>query len=402
MSKRPDDFFKVKKPWSVIKDDMLGNYLTPYLSKILTNKRPLNYFDCFAGKGLFDDGSLGSPLIALNAIDQAISRTKACSPIVRTFFIDSNFALDLKVNLEGRNYTQIIDGRYEEHIGRLLKNIGNENVFLYIDPCGVKDLNMNWLNSLIQSGFNSLEILLNFNSSGFMRLACSCLGVSYLEGDPDDVFDFETYLSFNNRKKSAVLYQIAGGDYWEKIILDFKEKRIDWKEAELSLSRLFCSELRKKYKYVLDLPIRVKENQTTKYRMVFATKNAEGCVLMARTIFKQKEHLGLLQRAGQLTFLNETLDFEPVDLEDSRTRLLGYINSLTQRERLCEVFANYYTINGLKCNPTVITEFIREFEDKGLIQVTRDPNLSKTGKIRKFYTESKFQKIWLFKRMMYE
>ena len=198
MSKRPDDFFKVKKPWSVIKDDMLGNYLTPYLSKILTNKRPLNYFDCFAGKGLFDDGSLGSPLIALNAIDQAISRTKACSPIVRTFFIDSNFALDLKVNLEGRNYTQIIDGRYEEHIGRLLKNIGNENVFLYIDPCGVKDLNMNWLNSLIQSGFNSLEILLNFNSSGFMRLACSCLGVSYLEGDPDDVFDFETYLSFNN------------------------------------------------------------------------------------------------------------------------------------------------------------------------------------------------------------
>lgn len=70
MSKKNDDFYKEKKQWSKIKDRLLGCYLMPYLSKILATKKPVFYVDAFAGKGMFDDGNPGSPVIALEIISQ--------------------------------------------------------------------------------------------------------------------------------------------------------------------------------------------------------------------------------------------------------------------------------------------------------------------------------------------
>ena len=66
MAKKNDDFFVKKKPWSKVKDELLGCYLKPYVAKILHTRKPLAYVDCFAGKGKFDDGNPGSPLIALD------------------------------------------------------------------------------------------------------------------------------------------------------------------------------------------------------------------------------------------------------------------------------------------------------------------------------------------------
>lgn len=35
MSKKNDDFFVEKKPWSKVKDELLGCYFKPYVQKIL-------------------------------------------------------------------------------------------------------------------------------------------------------------------------------------------------------------------------------------------------------------------------------------------------------------------------------------------------------------------------------
>ncbi len=51
MAKKNNDFFIEKKSWSVVKDELLGCYFMPYVSKILHTHRPLVYVDCFAGKG---------------------------------------------------------------------------------------------------------------------------------------------------------------------------------------------------------------------------------------------------------------------------------------------------------------------------------------------------------------
>lgn len=57
------DFFKTKNPWSIYKDKLLFDYLTIFFQKILLNGYDTIYIDGFAGKGRFDDGEEGSPII---------------------------------------------------------------------------------------------------------------------------------------------------------------------------------------------------------------------------------------------------------------------------------------------------------------------------------------------------
>jgi three-Cys-motif partner protein len=66
------DFFKKKKGWSFLKDEIFKYYLTPYIAKIMTAKRPLYIIDCFAGQGRFNDGNIGSPVIIANKIREVL------------------------------------------------------------------------------------------------------------------------------------------------------------------------------------------------------------------------------------------------------------------------------------------------------------------------------------------
>lgn len=90
MAKKNNDFFVEKKAWSVVNDELLGCYFMPYLSKILHTYRPLVYVDCFAGKGKFDDGNPGSPLIALEVINKCQESTSMESTQIEATFIDLN------------------------------------------------------------------------------------------------------------------------------------------------------------------------------------------------------------------------------------------------------------------------------------------------------------------------
>lgn len=85
MSKKNNDFFKEKKAWSEVKDELLGCYFKPYAQKILHTYKPLIYVDCFAGKGKFEDGRPGSPLIALDIIRSCcVDSTKMQSTNIST------------------------------------------------------------------------------------------------------------------------------------------------------------------------------------------------------------------------------------------------------------------------------------------------------------------------------
>jgi three-Cys-motif partner protein len=61
-------FFNAKRPWSRYKDFLLQSYLEPYIPKVAKLRKPILIVDCFAGRGSFDDGEPGSPLIIAKAI----------------------------------------------------------------------------------------------------------------------------------------------------------------------------------------------------------------------------------------------------------------------------------------------------------------------------------------------
>ena len=133
MANKNDDFFDEKNPWSVVKDELLGCYFKPYVSKILHTYKPLEYVDCFAGKGKFEDGNPGSPLIALDIIDQCRASTTMEHTNIEATFIDLNYADDLRENLKAYPWVNIVSGKYEDNITTILRGKERHNVFLYID-----------------------------------------------------------------------------------------------------------------------------------------------------------------------------------------------------------------------------------------------------------------------------
>ena len=105
------DFFAQKRPWSLLKDRILDEYLTPYLAKILHTGRPTRLVDCFAGKGRFGDGSDGSPLIMAKHIAKELTGNPAVD--LRGIFIEQKYATDLRANLADAPRCKVLSGDYE-------------------------------------------------------------------------------------------------------------------------------------------------------------------------------------------------------------------------------------------------------------------------------------------------
>ena len=223
MAKKNNDFFVEKKAWSVVKDELLGCYFMPYVSKILHTYRPLVYVDCFAGKGKFDDGNPGSPLIALEVIDKCQESTSVESTQIEATFIDLNYADDLRNNLQQYPWVNIISGKYEDNLANVLQGKERCNVFLYIDPYGIKALKCSIFDELSKKHFNSIELLINMNSFGFIREACHALGTSFNDKAIfDDLVEYDPSKMDKSYESIDELNAIAGGDYWQDIINQYK------------------------------------------------------------------------------------------------------------------------------------------------------------------------------------
>lgn len=290
MAKSNNDFFKVKKDWSEIKDRLLAYYLPQYFQKLLITNKPIFYVDCFAGMGRFDDGKDGSPRIALQIRDSSISHSNAQSPRINTCFIDLNYGSELRNNIADFNNSNgtplVVEGRYEEQIEKLLADKKGQNVFLYIDPYGIKALDYNLFSKFADLGFSSIEMLINMNSFGFMRAACRAMKVDYVLSESlDELVEYDTTQVDASPQSISLLNTIAGGDFWQAIVMDHKAGNIDGYEAEKRFSNGYKQQLRKKYTYVLDMPICIKTKQHPKYRMIHISNHEEGCLLMADNMF---------------------------------------------------------------------------------------------------------------------
>ncbi|MHB8157293.1 MAG: hypothetical protein ACYDEQ_07875, partial [Desulfocucumaceae bacterium] len=93
-----DNFFIAKRGWSLLKDRVVDYYLEPYIAKILTTGRPLVIVDCFAGKGKFDDGAIGSPIIIAQHIKNVLESNKPNKKIYG-IFIEKKYFSELEVNI---------------------------------------------------------------------------------------------------------------------------------------------------------------------------------------------------------------------------------------------------------------------------------------------------------------
>ena len=410
MPKDNSNFFKHKKIWSEVKDELLGCYMVPYFNKILSMGNPILYVDCFAGKGKFDDGKLGSPLTALQSLDKSIEAYHGRHPMptVCMKFIELNHYQDLDANIPPQHSgrCEVIGGKFEDHIKPILQNAlslnRTLNVFLYVDPYGVKVLNSNLFDSLTVT-FNTAELLINLNSFGFIREACRVKKVAFREKEEEIFSDLEEYDS-SVLDSIQELNDIAGGDYWQAIIDAYSTGRIDCYEAEKEFSQQYKKRLRRNYAYVLDMPIRLKAGQHPKYRMVHATNHPDGCILMADNIAKRTDRLVIeIQNAGQLTFMPQTAENEMVSEDILINRVKSLLEATPTPIRLNKFLAEFYNEYGVLCDIARLSSgrsgsVLKTLEKDGYIDVQRTPAFTDKGKPSTFWQEGKGKTISLWKR----
>ncbi len=415
MPKDNRNFFKQKKIWSEVKDELLGCYMVPYFNKILSMGNPILYVDCFAGKGKFDDGKKGSPLTALESLERSIQQYQSAHPwgnmpAVRMIFIELNHAADLSANLAGQTVgrCEVIDGKFEDNIIPLLQKAMEThrqlNVFLYVDPYGVKVLNAALFDALPMA-FTTAELLINLNSFGFIREACRVKAVTFREHEDEIFSDLEEYDSsvLNSIKE---LDDIAGGNYWQEIIDEYGKGEIDCYEAENEFSRQYKLRLRRTYTYVLDMPIRLKAGHHPKYRMVHATNHPDGCMLMADNIAKRTDRLVIeIQSGGQMSIMPQTAENEMVSEDLLMEKIKKLLESTTTFIRLNKFLAGFYNEYGVLCDLSRLSSgrsgsVLKALEESGYIEVQRTPAITDRGKPSKFWQEGKGNTLMLRKRSL--
>lgn len=397
MAKKNDDFFVEKKPWSKVKDELLGCYFKPYVQKILYTYKPLVYIDCFAGKGKFDDGNPGSPLIALDIMRQCLaSTTMNGTPKIGAAFIDLNYAGDLEENLKDYAGVKIVSGKYEEKIDELLKGKDGCNVFLYIDPYGIKALDCSRFDRFAGGQFNSIELLINMNSFGFIREGCRVLGTQFKTDDADlfdDLVEYEPTVldtsASSIQESIQALNDIAGGDYWKAIVEQYKKKEITGYEAEEYFAEQYCQRLSQSYTYVLNMPIRIQKGQHSKYRMIHATNHPDGCLLMVDNICNRWQLLQQLQTGGQLSLWAEDINNQPIDEAEIENKIVDHFSQCDNWTSLSIALAVFFVKHGVICGTGDVTKVLKKFEKAGRINVMRNPSTTKTGKPSAFMQEGK-------------
>ena len=397
MAKKNDDFFVEKKPWSKVKDELLGCYLKPYVAKILYTRKPLAYVDCFAGKGKFDDGNPGSPLIALDILQQGLASTKLGGKAkIEAAFIDLNYASELEANLSNYKGIKIVSAAYEDIIDELLKSKTGCNVFLYIDPYGIKALDCTQFDNFANGQFNSIELLINMNSFGFIREACNAMGAKFKIDDSeffDDLVEYDSTTLDATDKSIEALNRIAGGDYWESIITEYKRDAIDGYQAEECFSEQYCRRLSASYKYVLNMPIRIQKNQHPKYRMIHATNHPDGCVLMADNICNRWELLKNIQNSGQMTLFQEDYNNNIIDDAQINILVIEHFSQYHSWISLTEAQAEFFVKCGAICKSGDIAKELKKLEKDNRLDVKRIPNQTEKGKMSTFMSEGHGQTV---------
>jgi three-Cys-motif partner protein len=388
------DYFREKKPWSYLKDALLECYLPPYLAKIAKREQKVCVIDCFAGKGKFDDGSDGSPLIIADAIRTCLSRKPKSQ--IESIFIERKYAGDLGKNLGGYPYCEVVEGRFEDNFERFRKICRRASVLLYIDPYGINSLDSLLFRELIDISKRlrtSFEMLLNLNTMGFLREGCRLIKPSMDLSD----FDDSDELYEDEIESKEKMNRIAGGSFWEGLVRDYYNGKINFAQLENRFTRGYLEHIGVKmgwkgFNYVLETPIKAKNKNVPKYRMIFGTNHVDGAILMADNMNKRWNQFLRRDRGGQMLLFDflvttEGKEFSPVQIDDEIMRLIQKHGEVCYKEMLVTVWAKL----GIAVSQKEIADQIRGLATRGELKINREPPSTSTGKKPKSLDHRKYR-----------
>ena len=301
----------------------------------------------------------------------------------------SSFTQDFGYSQNLQDYSdfqwRVIGDKFETAIDGILANSRDMCVFIYIDPYGIKALDCSKFASFVTSkNFRNVELLINFNSYGFLREACRIRNIVVKDEKVKNIVDALEEYDSTPVKGIDEMTRIIGSDKWIDIIDGYAINGNTF-ETEIELGNLFCDNLRNGFKFVLNMPIRSKDEIGTKYRLIHCCNHPDGFKLMVNNMYKRSKELRDKRRSGQLSIVEFDVNDRIVGEEDIITNLVECIGN--EEIQLIDVYLKFFNKVGIPCGTSKLVELLKMEVEKGTIVVRREPELTPKGKMTTFWEE---------------
>jgi spore photoproduct lyase len=267
--KTENEFFKAKRPWSKIKDQVIGNYLVPYLNKVSKLGEKIVIVDAFAGPGIFDDGSKGSPLMICEVAEKQVPGEYLGIFVNRGKESHMKLGEVLEKYIDEKKAITIL-GQAQDLLEKLNGIVGNATLLIYLDPFGLKGCEFRLLEPYLGRDKRfSTEIIVNMSMPTLHRLST-----------PDAIR--AKRINPRTEKLNQTLTDILGGEYWKQIMWG----DMPAVEKEKKIVEKYVSLLNQYLPFVGFCPVRERLGRSVKYYMIFASRHPDALLLMNDIMYK--------------------------------------------------------------------------------------------------------------------
>jgi len=167
-----------------MKHRILRLYLQPWMTKVSQVDSELVYVDGFAGSGIYEDGTTGSPLIAMNVADKVLSQMDNVGNRVDRFkcvFVENDPDNYDKLQKNVAEHEKRVDGRidpdcvprkFQDWAAEFIQEYEEKRLppsLIFIDPFGYSDIPFGLLSDFLDLRYQSIELLINLMAGKMAR-----------------------------------------------------------------------------------------------------------------------------------------------------------------------------------------------------------------------------------------
>lgn len=277
--------FGKKDIQTILKHILLKDYMTRWATvfmnaSISKSIQKCHFVDCFAGKGSFEDGQDGSPLIAIRNLFKLQREfheqyDNKCRFYIHTVELYDDYHEELvQMSKSSSCPSQIFNycGEFKNHVDQLIKSTTGSPALYFIDPFGYKGVHMRDIKKILAE--KAHEVLINVMSYSLVRNykiqnnhaeLCKFFGVEEI---PENIKEYIALASKDN-------------------LLETSSSRTLFEKLENDIIELFSYKLKENFDppvYILSKRIYSPINPNVYFHLVFATRNRAGLVEMKNTM----------------------------------------------------------------------------------------------------------------------
>jgi three-Cys-motif partner protein len=274
------EFFQLRRAQAVFKHGILSRYPTVFAAKTGVGGRRVVFLDGYAGRGEYEDGSPGSPLLLARTAAKVAEFRNVTGVYVEK---DGEDYANLRQVMAacGRATDPVLPGDVQEHLPFILQLAAGAALFAFLDPFGTALDRAQLVGDLLgRPGRAPVEVLLHISISTVARLGGLLRrrreqGVEVLE--PSDA------------KAIGHVDRFLGGQWWQEHFTPVRGEA-DEEQATAAALRVaetylagVCIEARCR---AVSMQIRRRPDHLPKYVLVLFTRHGDGMWYFADALGK--------------------------------------------------------------------------------------------------------------------